>query len=338
MRVCVPFRGGTSFTFNLLLFITMTTTQSHVFSGLLIACAILVGLFSADTNIHQQLQADTATTSVTVGNSNPVLTALSLNGGSAITLTENTFTTATGTLTVTDANGCSSISSVTAVAYRSPQTTSGSNCSQNDNNCYTVTCTQDTGTCVSTSADYSCAFDFWYIADPTDAGSANATDIWVFAATGTDSAAGTGTATNSAQTVEINSLLALDVTATIPYGTVGAGADTGSINATATITNTGNAPQDNELSGVGSGMCTDYPTCSSDPLTFDNQEYSLTTFTYGAGTDLSGTAAEVETNLAKATATTTASTDATYWGIGIPGGTSAGSYTGQNLFTAKVED
>ena len=275
--------------------------------------------------------ADSASTSVTVGNSAPVTSAATFNGGSNVTLTENTFVNATGTVTVTDANGCSTISSVTAKFYLASTSNSGSNCSYDGNTCYTSVCTATTtGNQCTGGADTSAE----YVATPTD-GSAPiwSTSIWSFAATSTD---GTDShvATNTAQTIEVGTLNAHNVTASIAYGSVAANANTGATNQTTTVTATGNTALDTDLSG--DLMCTDYSTCSGGVLQPGQQEYSLTSFTYGAGTDLVATTspATVETVLAKPTSTTTPVTDDILWGIGIPNGQTPGSYTGQNTFTA----
>lgn len=283
--------------------------------------------------------ADTASTSVTVGNSAPVTSAATFNGGSNVTLTENTFVNATGTVTVTDANGCSTITSVSAKFYLASSSNSGSACSYDGNNCYTSVCVATTtgNQCTGgsdTSVEYDCGFAVWYTAIPTDGGSgAWTSSLWSFAATSTD---GTDShvATNTAQTIEVATLNALNVTASIAYGTVGANSDTGSTNQTTTVTVTGNAALDTEISG--DVMCTDYNTCSGGVMQPSQQEYNLSSFTYGAGTDLAATTspATVETVLAKPTATTSAVTDDVFWGIGIPNGQTTGSYTGQNTFSA----
>jgi len=287
--------------------------------------------------------ADTSSTTVTVGNSAPVTSAASFNGGTSLTLTENTFVNATGTVTVTDANGCSTITSVLAKFYIASTSNSGSSCTYNGNSCYTSTCVATTtgNTCSGggdTSVQYDCGFAVWYTATPTDAGSAAAwtSSIWSFAATSTDGAA-SHVATNTAQSIEVNTLFAHNVTASIAYGTVPANTDTGSTNQTTTITVTGNAALDTQLSG--DVMCTDYSTCSGGVIQPGQQEYSLNSFTYSAGTDLAATTSPVtvETVLAKPTATTSAVTDDVLWGIGIPNGQTTGSYTGQNTFTAVTD-
>lgn len=305
------------------------------FCTLVGSCVLVAGLLLV-RELPTVVSADTATTTVTVTNATPVVSAVSLNSGSNITLTENTSVAVTGTMTVTDANGCSELTGTTATLHRSGV---NSSCSQNDNNCYTAVCTQvgSGNTCtggLDTSVDYQCSFTVWYIADPTDAGSVNAGEIWTLSATSTDGVA-SGTATNTGETVDILTLLALNVTSSIAYGSHSPSTDTGATNQTAAVTNTGNAAQDDELSG--DAMCTDYPTCSGSTLAVNNQKYSLADVTYASLTGtLSGTPTSVQTNLAKPTATTTPQTVNTFWGIAIPSGQNTGSYTGKNTFTAIV--
>ena len=281
------------------------------------------------------------------GNSAPTVDSVTLNGGNDIILTEGTSVIATTTITASDADGCNQMTllgSVTAKLYRDATTTAGTLCSDDDNNCYdefiacTATTTGDTcGASPDTTGEFDCAFRLWYLADPTDSGTF-AGDVWAVAATATDgvSAVG-GTATNNPETVEVATLLALDVTvqgSDISYGSVDPNMDTGATNQLATTTNTGNAAIDSEISG--DIMCTDWPTCAGGVVQFDQQQFSTSTFTYGTGQILAATATPdtVELDLAKPTATTTAVEDELYWGIAVPNGTLPGSYEGQNLFTA----
>ena len=81
-------------------------------------------------------------------------------------------------------------------------------------------------------------------------------------------------------------------------------------------------------------MCTDYPTCSVNIIPEINQQYSLTTFTYGSGTILDYLNQFVDANIAKPTANPSNQTKTIYWGIAIPGGAVKGDYTGQNTVSA----
>lgn len=311
-----------------------TITESRGVSAALLGAALLIS--------GAIVFADTATTTVTVQNATPAISGLTLNAGSSITLVENSFVIATTSMTISDGNGCSDIDTVSAKIFRGATNSSGTTCSADDSNCYTefISCAATTtgNTCtggLDTSAEYDCAFRLWYVADPTASGASFASDIWVAAATTTDGVA-TATATNTGQTIEVNILRAHDVTASIPYGSIAAGADTGGSNQTTTVTNTGNAPLDSEISGET--MCTDFPTCSGSTLAVTQEKFGLTNVTYASLTNtLALTTATLETVLAKPTATTSAVTDDIYWGIAIPSGQATGSYTGRNTFTAVAD-
>lgn len=285
-------------------------------------------------------------TTVTVGNSAPVIDSITLNGGSDINVTENTFKYASTTITITDANGCDTISSVEARLYHEATTTNGTDCAENDLNCYdeynACAATTTGNTCTGgadTQVQYDCSFRIWYLADPTDSGT-SAGDVWAVSATTSDSSFATTTATNTGETVELITLLSHNITeGSIAYDSTAPGADTGTTDETTTITNTGNAAQDTQIGG--DVMCTDFPTCDVSNFGEGQQKFDLTaavtyaskTFTMAA----SVSPATIETVLAKPSATTSAVTDIVYWGIGIPSGQATGDYTGQNDFIAASD-
>jgi hypothetical protein len=125
------------------------------------------------------------------------------------------------------------------------------------------------------------------------------------------------------------------VPASLSYGELEQGDNTTS-DITTIISNTGNSPIDMNLYGYN--MCTDYPTCSGFTLAVGRQEYSAASFTYGTGTVLTSSPANVEINLIKPTAHPSNSTYTMYWAIGIPAGQKNGYYLGENVFTAIPED
>lgn len=304
---------------------------------LISAIILLFGLLSFAIIVY----ADVATTSVTVGNAAPVVSALTLDR-TTITPVENTSTWASSTLTVTDSNGCSQITTTTATLYLASTTNSGTTCTYNGNSCYTSTCVATTtgNTCTGgadTAVEYDCGFQVWYTATPTDASSPfYASSIWSVSATTTDGTA-EANATNTAQTVEVATLNALNVTASISYGSVSANSDTGATNQSTTITNTGNTAQDTELSGTD--MCLS-GVCTNGYFGANQQKYGLTNVTYASLTALPATtsaAVSVATVLAKPTATTSAITDIVFWGVGVPVGQTPGSYTGTDTFTAITD-
>ena len=306
----------------------------------IVIAILVIGLLSFGFIVY----SDTASTSVTVGNATPTITSLSFNGGNNLTLNENTFVLASTTMTVTDTNGCSDITSVTAQFYLASSSNSGTTCTYDGEDCYTteVSCSATTtgNTCTGgadTSAQYDCGFTIWYTAHPTDASAPTfSADIWSVSATTTDGT-DTSSATNTAETIEVVTLNALNVTGTISYPTTAANSDTGATNQSVYATSTGNTAIDFDLSGTD--MC-DGGVCPNGYFVSEQQKYGLTDVTYASLTALPATttsAVTVQANLSKPVSTTSPSTNTattTYWGVGIPSGQASGSYTGTNTFTA----
>lgn len=291
-----------------------------------------LGSMSGVTNAHVG-DNDAYTTKIcaTAIGAAPTVGDVSLNGNSNISLLENTTKAVNVTATVTDTQGCSTISTVTAKTYRSGVTPA---CTADDNNCYSVSCSQDGGSCTGAGdndATYTCAINIYYFAQPTDSGSPWSDNIWQAGVQATDSESLSGNGTNSSQNVEMNTLRALDATSSISYGNLAPNNSTGTLNKEVTVTNTGNAGIDIELSGenmtrTGGGS-----------IDVGQQEYTILSGTnYGAGQDLSGTAAHLEVDLSKPTSQT-AVTDIIYWGILIPLNALAGDYNGTNTIGAVAD-
>ena len=280
-------------------------------------------------------------------------------------MNENTFVWASSTILVTDTNGCSEITTVEAsLVFASTTQDQGAylcgspsaNYSYDANLCYTPTNAQG---CVATTTgnqcaadndvEFDCGFQVWYPARPTDSSAPGADLIaaqWFVVGSTTDNIAASVSATNTTQTVEVGTLNAITVTGTIAYPQTNPNADTGTTDQTVTITNTGNTAGDTEVSG--DVMCTTFTppggsgACSGDSFLPGQQKFDLAsgqdyttqkTFTLAA----TSSPASIETVLATSTATTTAITDYTYWGIGIPSGQANGAYTGENTFTAVAD-
>ena len=294
---------------------------------LILVATVIAGVILFSAYVH----ADDVSTQVIVGNATPSLSSTTFNSGAAITLTENTTTTVYATTTVTDSNGCSEITSVVADFYRTTITESGCDTAgeADNNNCYSeVTCTAVAGTCTGgsdTSGDYVCSVALQYYADPTDSGSHSATD-WSATFEASD---GTASSTTDTANAELNALLSLDVTSSIDFGTLSANSDSGATNETTTVTNTGNVAMDPELSGTNL-------TSGGDTILVGNQEYSATAFTYGAGTDLTGSAVGLDLSLAQPTSGTAPVQDDIEWGIGVDNGQPTGTYTGTNTIGAAT--
>ncbi|MEK7465284.1 MAG: hypothetical protein AAB631_00740 [Patescibacteria group bacterium] len=300
--------------------------RSYLLSAAFIA--VFLGVF-----LHLQLvSADSSGTSVSVVNATPAVSNVVISSD-PITLTENTTTTVTITATISDGNGCSDVFSsgtISAVLYRSGVAATSS-CTADDSNCYrSITLVDTGGTCTGgtdTSGNASGTVPMQYFAEATDASSTFPTQWWVAFVKASDFASASSTATSTAAT-ELNSLYALNITGSISYGSVAAGADTGASNQTATVTNTGNFKIDSEFSGTNM-------TDGSNTINATQQKYATSSVTYASLTfNLSTTATARDINIVKATSSSTPSTQGTFWGIAIPNGQVAGSYTGTNTFTA----
>ncbi len=289
---------------------------------------------------------DNTTTSVVVTNAAATL-SVNFHDNAPIILNESTFSYATASLTITDANGCSTINHVEARArLASTSMASSSSCTANDLSCYTTASTTLTtptlpGGCIATTSGnsctggvdtsvvYDCGFKLWYIAEATDSGAPEwASSIWGVVATTSDGVS-TTTASNSTQVVEINSLSALNLTSTLSYGTLSAGSDTNQTNSTTTATTTGNVAIDAQISGTSMTAL-----ASTTFIHVSQQEFKTSPFDYGAGTDLTGAPASTAFTSAQPSATTSDPTQAVSWGINIPSGQTNATYSGTNTFTA----
>ncbi len=262
-------------------------------------------------------------------NSPPAVSNISVNSGSNIELSENSTVSVTWSGTATDADGYTEIEGTEGVLYRSGAT-GAEGCTPDNNNCYQDSSCSLSG-CSGTTCTVSCSVDMQFHADPTDSGSTYSSEYWRGWIELTDTYAETGSGHSPTDLPDVSTLRAVAVSASIDYGSLTAGENTGSSNESTTITNTGNAPIDAEVSG--SNMCTDYPTCSGFTLLVSLQEYGLTTFTYGSGTDLSSTPAAIDISLSKPTQSPSDSFGYLYWGISIPSGSGVGDYTGENAIT-----
>ena len=106
-------------------------------------------------------------------------------------------------------------------------------------------------------------------------------------------------------------------TNSIDFGTVNAGADTGSANQQVNITNTGNT-QATSTTIKG----TDWSDGGVNSFAVGNTEWSTSAFTYGSGTDLTTTDATIPGgNLNPGSSLTL------YFGVGVPSGQAAATYT-----------
>jgi hypothetical protein len=263
--------------------------------------------------------AAVSTVSVSVGNVLPIASGATINGGNDITLTENTTTQLTVTGSVSDNNSCKDLASVVVVVYKNG-TTCASAGDANNNNCYVwvdsnpsndASCTGDSDTTYSVSHN----FNLQYYATA---------GTWNSAILPSDSV-GAGT-TSTSSSVALNALQSLDVSA-LTYGSVAPGSNSTGDH-TAVVTNTGNTSINFKVSG------TDLTCSSIGSIPVASQQYKLSSFSYGSGTALSGTATDVTASLSAPTSSTAPVTQNTYWQISIPNGTK-GTCSGTTTFTAE---
>ncbi len=275
--------------------------------------------------------------SYTINNVPPVLGTLVLNNGNDITLNMRgapDTEVQTVNYSIVDQNGCTDLVSATAVIYMSG-VTGGYNCTADYNNCYQIS----TAACIlsdclgddDTTATYTCTANFKYFANPTDASLGNPWEIynWLSYMTVYD---GVNYVSTTSAPVELLTTQALDVYEdVIDFGNeLYVGDDTGDKNSTTTIINAGNCPIDSNVSG------TDMIGDPTGTITVNNIEWDLSNFTYSFGNDLS-TLDQLADIVAPKATTTTDVYDQIFWGIGIPYGSDASIYTGQNYFSVVLD-
>ena len=269
-----------------------------------------------------------------------------LQGGNDIELNikPNTTYVYASSTDISDNNSCVDIVSATSSIYLAATSTwNNYDCTADNDDCYQISstgCSIISGTCTGPSdldVTIGCTTTLQFYAAPSDpsAGNSNADSFWLGAIKAWDEALW-GVGTSAANVVEVITTEAIDVQEDlVDYLSIKGGQDSGNINATTTIENFGNCPLDTSFLGYDM-----LRTGGGDYVGSDQQEYDLITFTYGAGTwTLSSTTpATRDTVLPKPNSGAIDVEDEVYWGLGIPGGTLSGIYTGSTTFTAILDD
>jgi len=330
--------------------------------------------FEAATSTNQG-----AASPYTVNNVAPTIDATQISlinhGGGAgdLTLTSPQAST-TGfkiTFVVTDNNGCQNaslgneIASATTSIYRSSVTSAQCQLSSqyNTNSCYPsanpltlISCSQDTAVNSCTGATdstvgWSCNFQLWYNADPTDAGSFYTADNWLGQVQATDDNGALSSSTVSTTGNEVDQFLAFNVSTTsIAYGGLQPGQSNSPIVQTTDLQEIGNTGLDESL--YGDTMCTTHTTADScdvggaNPATkipVSNQKFASSSVTYTDPLTNALTSSTSPSSFAlhvlKTTATSTPQTKNTYWGIAVPIAiTLAGDYSGVDTITAVTSN
>lgn len=185
--------------------------------------------------------------------------------------------------------------------------------------------------CSAGGADKTARYQFeaavQYYADATDASTPNAATDWTAQVTATDAEAASDAGSNTA---EIDSLIALDIDASVNYGTVLRGAV--SNEQSVTITNAGNRAMNAEISADDNMACTD------GTIAVTAVKYSLNQgFVYAsAGTALTLIDANIGNQTAARTNDAAASTTPLYLRIQIPGNGASGACSNFVTLTATA--
>ena len=223
---------------------------------------------------------------------------------------------------ITDLNGETDIASST-LSLVFHKTISTNTCTADKNDCYRITtCATDYTTGDDTQVSYNCEVPLAYWIDATDAASDYASDTWTSYITVSDLTASQGTLS---ATIEVNSLLALNIPTVIDYSTRSLGEQSSSTTNVETIlSQRGNTKADVELSG------TDMSCTLLGTIPVVAQKWSLTDVGYTSGTALTTSAASVARNLDLRTDDVNELTANLYWNIAIPATGVKGICSGSN--------
>ncbi len=257
-----------------------------------------------------------------IGNVPPTVSNVTLNGGNDIALIEGTTTLISATATVTEANGYADLYSVSSTLYR---TSLGPSCAADPNDCYQGTPSAcSLSGCSGTSCTATCNFNVWYFAQPTDAGTPWAGDSWSAAMTAANLAGSTGTASSTG--VTLLSLLAFETTSTIDYGSFSQGTVMPNLTATSVIRSSGNVAMN--VNVYGTNMVN-----GTYSIPVGDQHFATSVLSYASGTALlANPGSTVAIDLPKPTSTAAIQSSTFYWGLAIPSGQMATTYTGGNSF------
>lgn len=274
--------------------------------------------------VLKEVKAGTATPSVTVGNANPSIGTITLNGGNAITIANQSYVAVVATATLTDTNGYQDLRYATASLYHNASTCGATN--QHVSWCYYASGSPAcaTSSCASNDCLLTCTFNVWFIAIPTDIGAYSA-NTWKVEIKATDASLGS---TTGSTTQELNAAAYIpDAISDINYGTIAPNGTSSEQNTKAT--NTGNYFVDVQLSGVAM-------TSGANSIAVGQQKYSSSSnMGDWVGTALTDSPVTMDIILPRGTATTVPdSVEDIYWMIKIPSGQQPGTYSGTNTFTA----
>ncbi|HEY5221125.1 MAG TPA: hypothetical protein VIJ29_03210 [Candidatus Paceibacterota bacterium] len=298
--------------------------------GLLSALVVTTSFLVASFFVMQTIFAANLTSQVVVGSSAPAISSVSVNGGTSITLSPNTTTNINVNATISDANGCSEITTgtTTVLLYRSGVTSSTCSGTANNLDCYIATAFTASSTCSGGTQNTTTTFALEYFAQATDVTSSFSGQSWM--ATVLFRTPDNTTNTADSAGVTLSTLTAINVTtSSINYGTITANTNTGATNQLTAVANAGNSSSSLQLSAQAT------LTSGSNSIATSSQGYSTSTFSYpGTSTALSATPATVAGYILTAPTSTTNVSGTIYWGLGVPNATPTGTYSGTNVFSA----
>jgi hypothetical protein len=266
-------------------------------------------------------------------NEPPVVSTVRLNNQNNIVLVENTAVPISATADITDNNGCATLFDVIAKIYRSG-VANAENCTVNENNCYSVTCAADVGSCTGagdSSATYTCTAKIQYHADPTDSGTPWSSEYWRAWVKATDAGYLSHNAFSPADVPEILSLLAITVSpATINYGSINPGGVVDPANVLMSVINTGNVSVDTPLYGTNM-------TSGGNSIEVGRQRYNTAVASYSLGTPLTvDPGVMLDLNIPKTTVFDAPEYKALYWGVQVPTPQQTGIYTSVVSFLGSI--
>lgn len=284
-------------------------------------------------------RADDITQVTTIGNATPavdsVTTAVASAGTdqTALTLIEGDTRRVYIYGTASDNNGCSEIDQVSQYAISLHRSDMSSTCAADNNNCYLVADANLTlGACTanSTSISYEGYVDVAYYTDPTDVGSPQSSLNWQTTVAVEDDY---GARSSTADSLEVNSLIAFTLTDAVQYGSV----DHGEISSVQSLlfTNTGNRALDAHQSASGDMVCNNG---AGSVIPVGNVHVDRgADFVYAQGQALTSEAQTVTLELDQRTNDTRASTKNLYFRIQIPEDKAvSGQCTNTLTFTARA--
>ena len=292
----------------------------QVFTALIaLSFALIVGV------VVRYTSAADVTTTAEITNTAPVIDAIRVStiayGGNDLTIHING--------QITDLSGESDIASST-LSLVFHRTSSTNTCPADKNDCYRITaCDTNYADGDDTQITYDCPVPLAYWIDATDAASDYASDTWTSYVTVSDLAA--AQAIRSA-TIEVNSLLALNIPTAIDYGNrTLSEQSSGATNVETVLTQRGNTKADVQVSGTAMG-------CNAlGSLPIAAQAWALTDTGFASSTTLTGTLAATFRNINLRTDDVSELAASLYWNIGIPASGVKGICTGANTILIIVQ-